>query len=78
MQGLRLSEKLTAKILACLVAVIPIQKDRYITPIKEDIVPADHLLAVLSLLLQERSISRLVEIKGDPLDILQLAVGYME
>ena len=39
---------------------------------------ADHLLAVLSLLLQERSISQLVEIKGDPLEYLRLAVEYME
>ena len=59
MQGLRLSEKPTVKIFAWLVAVIPMQKDRYITPIKWDIRQAVHLLAVLSLLLQERSISRL-------------------
>ena len=32
----------------------------------------------VSLLLQERSISRLVEIKGDPLENLRLAVEYME
>ena len=72
-----MSEKPTVNIYAGLVAVIPMQKDWYITPIKEDIVLADHLLAVLSLLLQERSISRLVEIKGDPLECPPLTVEYM-
>ena len=47
-------------------------------PINWDIWQEGPLPAVLSLLRQERSISRLVEIKGDPLECPPLTVEYME